>query len=338
MKLGRGAIFAAKLVLGVAAFAAAAYLLDWRELVAAVNRLNWHAYLLVFVIVLSEFPILAWRWHLVARRESRASAIRHIESYFVATFLGTFTPGHVGTDAYRFVSLKSEGLGTGVIVTLLLRERLLSLVGYLIFLGFLALLAWFTGPQLPSEGRRFLLWTAGAAAAGASAIVCSGLFIRSVKLLTARWLHSRLSDLLELVTKAFSMHGVGNASLLLSVTILSILPWTLAFFVVACLLDVEVSFPLIAAMVVIVELVRLIPLTVQGIGVRESAFAGLFLMMALDPATGFAISAICFITLNAAALVVGLIGYSLPYASGRRDVTLPAEGAKRGGRYRHTPD
>ena len=44
----------------------------------------------------------------------------------------------------------------------------------------------------------------------------------------------------------------------------------LGFYIAALAVDVDVSYLLIGAIVVIVELVRLIPLTVQGIGVREA--------------------------------------------------------------------
>jgi glycosyltransferase 2 family protein len=78
--------------------------------------------------------------------------------------------------------------------------------------------------------------------------------------------------------------------------------------------------------VVIVELLRLIPVTVQGIGVREAAFAALFALVGQDPASGFVISAVCFVLLNVATLVVGLAGYALAFNNRRIAQTAMGDG------------
>src|SRR5215469_8191547 len=65
--------------------------------------------------------------------------------------------GHLGTDVYRLVSGRAQGVRTSRILAMLLRERLLGLVGYLLFLTITASVALKIEGRIPAEGRRFLL-------------------------------------------------------------------------------------------------------------------------------------------------------------------------------------
>jgi uncharacterized protein (TIRG00374 family) len=326
MKLDGTALFFAKLALGIAAFAAAIYMIDWRDVWSAVGRLSVFGVLLAQVVVLFEFPFLAWRWHLIVRAASPLPARRHIETYLIAVFLGMFTPGQVGTDAYRFVALRGEGVRTRAILTLLLRERLLGLLGYLLFLSVAALLAWWIEVGIPAEGSKFLLACAALAVLGVAGIFGGRYVVYLLRLIGPRRLHRHIRDFLKLVDRAFRFRSLREAAELLGLSILGgVIPWVLTFYIVAQLTGIQVGFFLIGAIVIIVELVRLIPLTVQGLGVREAAFAAVFAMVGYDPAAGFVICAVCFVLLNVAALIVGLVGYGLAF--GNRGMAVAATNA-----------
>lgn len=321
MKLDGKALFFAKLALGIAAFAAAIYMIDWRDVWSAVGRLSVSGVLLAQVIVLFEFPFLAWRWHLIVRAASPLPARRHIETYLIAVFLGMFTPGQVGTDAYRFVALRGEGVRTRSILTLLLRERLLGLVGYLLVLSIAAPLAWGIEAGIPAEGNKFLLACAALAALGLAGIFAGRYVVYLLRLIGPGRLHRYVRDFLKLVDRASRFRSWREAAQLLGLSIFGgVVPWILTFYIVARLTGVQVGFFLIGAVVVIVELVRLIPLTVQGLGVREAAFAAVFVMVGHDAAAGFVICAVCFVLLNVATLIVGLVGYGLAF--GNRGMAL----------------
>src|SRR6516225_3759626 len=133
MIFDRKKMFFLKLGLGIAAFAAVISLLDWNAIWDAAQQLTISSVLLVLVCILSEFPFLAWRWHLIVREGSSRPARRHFETYFIAAYLGAFTPGHLGTDVYRLVSMRTHGVRTTPILAMLLHERLLGLLGYLLF-------------------------------------------------------------------------------------------------------------------------------------------------------------------------------------------------------------
>jgi glycosyltransferase 2 family protein len=313
----------AKVGLGIVAFAAVINVLDWRAIWDVAGQLTIAAVLLVLIIILSEFPFLAWRWHLIVREESSEPARRHFETYFIAAYLGAFTPGHVGTDAYRFVSMRTQGVRTSPIFAMLLRERLLGLVGYLLFLTMAAFIALQLDEHIPAEGRGFLLLCAVMSSLGVAVIIGGRYVVYLLRLISIRRIQGYLSGMLEPIDRAFRFRRLPEAAILLGLTIIGdVNLWVLAFYIVALAIGVDISFFLVGVIVIIVELVRLIPLTIQGIGVREAAFAGLFAVVGQDPAAGFVISTVCFVLLNVASLIVGLAGYALAFSN--RRISQPA--------------
>jgi uncharacterized protein (TIRG00374 family) len=308
----------AKVALGIAILAVAIIVLDWRIIWDVAGQLTFAALLLVLIVMISEFPFLAWRWHLIVRDQSSEPARRHFETYFIAAYFGAFTPGHVGTDAYRFVSMRTQGVRTNPIVAMLLRERVLGLVGYLLFLSVAASISLHIDGRLPAEGRGFLLLCALFSALAIAAIIGGRYVVYLLRLISIRGVQRYLGEIIKVVDYAFQFRRLPEAAMLLGLTLIGdINLWVLAFYIVALAIGVDISFFLIGAIVVMVELVRLIPLTIQGIGVREAAFAALFALVGQDPATGFVISSVCFVLLNVASLIIGLTGYVLAFSSRR---------------------
>ena len=57
------------------------------------------------------------------------------------------------------------------------------------------------------------------------------------------------------------------------------------------------------------ELVRLIPLTAQGIGVREGTFAMAFVLVGQSAESGFAVGVIAYLLVSLADVLIGFIGW-----------------------------
>ena len=68
----------------------------------------------------------------------------------------------------------------------------------------------------------------------------------------------------------------------------------------------------IGMIAVLVELVRLVPITIQGIGVREAAYAYCFQIMGHAPENGFVVGAVAYALASLAVILIGVIGYILP--------------------------
>lgn len=306
-------MFYAKLVLGFAAFALAIYFLDWRAIRHAAEQLSLAGVLFVLLLILVEFPLLAWRWHLIVGRAGATPARRHIEMYFIGGFLGLFTPGQLGGDAYRLVLLRREGVRTRLALTLLLRERLLGLSSYLLFLSVATVIALSTAVGIPAEGHALLLLCAALSSIGIVALFSGRYVVYLLRLLSLGRTGRHMRDALKLVHRAFQFRSASEVARLLGISLVGAATWVMAYYVVARLIGVQIGFFLLGAIVIIVELIRLVPVTVQGLGVREAAFASIFAIIGQDAATGFVICAVCYLLLNVAALIGGLTGYGLAF-------------------------
>lgn len=261
---------------------------------------------------------MAWRWHLILGRAGAIPVRRQVEMYFIAGFIGLFTPGQLGGDAYRAFLLRREGVRTRLALTLLLRERLLGLSGYLLFLVVAAGIGLSTEIGIKAEGRELLLLCAVLSGIGIVALLGGRYIVYLIRLLLMRLLrsgraHRHVRDMLKLLHRAFRFRSSAETVWLLGISLIGVAAWVAAYDVTARLVGVEIGFFLLGAVVVIVELIRLVPITVQGFGVREAAFATIFATIGQDAAAGFVICAVCYLLLNVVTVVAGLIGYGLAF-------------------------
>jgi hypothetical protein len=82
----------------------------------------------------------------------------------------------------------------------------------------------------------------------------------------------------------------------------------LALQYVARRLGFEIPWSLLLVVVTSVELVRIVPLTIQGIGVREGAFASLLGLFGHAPENGFVLGAVAYLALSVSLVVTGGLG------------------------------
>jgi glycosyltransferase 2 family protein len=317
-------MFYAKLVLGVAAFTAAIYLLDWQYVWRAAQQVSFAGVSLVLLIILVEFPLFAWRWHVIVGRTGGIPARRQVEMYLIAVLLGLFTPGQLGSDGYRLVLLRREGVRSGLALTLLLRERVLGLCGQLLFAAAAAAVALSTETSIPARGRAFLLSCAMLCGIVIAVLLGGRSIMYLLRLLSLKRVHPHIRDGLRLVHRAFQFRSASEAVLLMGMTLVGAAIWVMAYAVVARLIGVEIGFFLLGAVVIVVELVRLVPVTLQGLGAREAVFAGIFALIGQDAATGFVICAVCYLLLNVATLIAGLAGYGQAFVNRGRDRNVVA--------------
>jgi hypothetical protein len=87
-----------------------------------------------------------------------------------------------------------------------------------------------------------------------------------------------------------------------------ILMWVLSIKVVATGFGLNVPFLHLAAVATMVEILRLIPLTIQGIGLREGAFAFLLGALGHDPGGSYAVGLIAYLTLSISIVIAGPVG------------------------------
>lgn len=292
-----------RLVASVVLLGLAAYLLDWRSLSRTLVALSPVAFGVAVLIASCQYLPMAYRWFMIVR-SARPGLFRwHLQYFCTGTFLNTFTPANIGGDVYRFIMLRRDGRRYFVLLALF-RERLVGLyaylLGYLIFwLGYVA-----TG------GPRSLVLDL---LAGAILIAQVGLWLLPVLLgrirrhgwfaaqrkikavMDACWRASRFKSMEEFVTLFF-----------LSMVALGI--WYVAILYLANVMEIKIAPAALGIVVVLAELIRLLPVSVQGIGLREGAYAYVFTFFGASGEAGFALAAVGYLALTVAILLMGVVG------------------------------
>lgn len=247
----------------------------------------------------------ARRWQLLLRSQGRDLPLPHLlGSYLVGLFFNMFLPSTIGGDVVRAASAKKRGGGTLTEnLTVVLVERLIGLLATL-SLGGLAALTGVAGrldPRLP-----FLL--AGLLVAALTGLLLAlnagvrHLILRLVERLPVTFVRHTVGKMLAAFELFSRARGTLLANYLLSLGFQFLL--IVHFWLVQFAFGQTVPFSTWVAVVPLVFCVMLLPISINGIGVRESAFVWFLSRAGMDSASAVALSLSSF----AIALGQGVIG------------------------------
>jgi uncharacterized protein (TIRG00374 family) len=247
--------------------------------------------------------LMAWRWQLLAATKGMRPGIGWMtRTTFVALFLGQFLPTAVGGDAVRAIELgRRTGRGSEAVASVLM-DRLVGLVA-LVALAVVALAA--GGDAADQPGLLAIEVALGLAAA----LLLALLFSSRVRELAARWLVPRSSrGRLSTGARFYdALHGYREArgalaavfALALAVQAVRIgVVWMAARAIGA---DVTAGELVVAVPVMFAALV--VPVALNGIGVREAVFVYFLRDGDTSAAEAFALGVEFFAVGTATALV-----------------------------------
>ena len=227
-------------------------------------------------IFLVQILVGAWRWGLLVRAQGIPMTYGAlVNSYLVATFFNNFLPSNVGGDVIRIRdSAKSAG-STTVAATVVLFDRAIGLLG----LGFVAatgatITAWIRptmGPVGPG-----VLWAGLAAVtivAAWAVMMPQGvsLILSPLRRLHPEWIGERLTKLQGVLERfretPLALAGGFAGSLCVQ--------GLLVLFYAAIARGLHMSVPLhhLAIVVPVSFIVLMVPISVNGLGLREAFFA-----------------------------------------------------------------
>jgi uncharacterized membrane protein YbhN (UPF0104 family) len=306
-------LFAAKLIATLAILAFAIHSMDWNSLLLALRQFQPWVIVVVTLILIAEIPVLGLRWAIIAGPRVALPLAEHQRRYAVASFYNSFTPGQVGGDVYRFFAFREHFVETrGELVALLLQERMIGFVsycaGFLIGLG----LSWAILPQEHAAQINTLFLLGAISLCFVLGAVLAPVFLALPifrRMLSFSPKLVRLFDLLRLV---FSFSSARQFFSIMVLTVIGVAGWILALELLAWQMDLRVPIALMLLLGTATDLIRLVPITVQGIGLREGAFAWLFGAFGYPPEQGFVLGAIGYACVSLAILIAGVIGISLP--------------------------
>lgn len=280
------------------------------EVLTTLASINWYWYALAFLLFQLNVVIRAWRWFVLLRTlNDRPKFSYLVYLYYIGFFANNFIPSGFGGDVVKVVSLRqSHGHGSEALSSVLM-ERVTGLVGS----SMIAIIA--------------LIWNMSAHAAEIDlpAVLWALIIITAVGIpiafFVARWANP-LKIILRIYPKATMLPFYSKIEnlvntihrypmrALLSALLIS-LPFTLNLILVqvtiADAFNVHLPFGVFALFVPIIAIINLLPITFNGLGLREGIYTFLFVPIGVPAATAVSMSLAFYFLRFSAGLLGGLM-------------------------------
>jgi hypothetical protein len=301
----------------LAAVALTALMLWWAgpiDVLRAVRAARWPWITAALLLVVLDRALMAYRWValLGAIPAPARPPLRSIlRVFFVSTFLGTFLPGSIGGDAVRTYALNRLDVPAADAFASVFLDRLLGVVSLLV----LAILGLALSRELARDPAVLVsLLATAAACATASALIFSRHAPAAGGAVAALLPWARARTTTTAVVGGLQRYAPERRILAL-VLAGSIAVQVLRVLQAYCLgLSLGIPLPPGAyfAVVPVILLVMLLPISVNGLGTSQVAFVALFGRAGVPEGTAFALS-VLFLALGA----VGNLPGGVLYAMGR---------------------
>jgi hypothetical protein len=241
---------------------------------------------LVTALVLYLIMILAsaWRWGLLLEAQGIVFRFRTLTSSFlVATFFNNFLPSNIGGDVVRITDTATAAGSKTLATTVVLIDRGIGLLGLVL----VAALGATAGPRLIAAGPGVgaaMLW-AGFSVASLLAVVALlkpgalPRLLRPLRLVHPEWVDERLGRLQA------ALHRFGEAPSALAgcfAGAVFVQATLVAFYLaIARSMHIPVGFADLAFIVPVSFVIQMIPISLNGFGIREATFGFYFARLGL---------------------------------------------------------
>ena len=271
------------------------------------------AYLpLTIVATIMVYWFMAFRWSVVLEVGGYSIPTARLFRYnLIGCFFGNFVPGGAAIgDVSRLIYLDRDISSKSFALSTIAFEKLIGLFTVL-FIGFGSTLA--SNALLP-ESRLIYL---GEAVLALGFLASAALLSNSLSSLAARLIRAvgvrlsikRIGDAAARTLEAMSELRK-HRTMVLKTVALSVLVrviWSLSFYIVSLAMGLGVGLWQIFAVTSIVDLIRMLPVTINGIGLREWALIGLFANIGVAREKALMFSFLAFAPLIIVALAGGVV-------------------------------
>lgn len=266
----------------------------------------------------------AWRWGLLLTAQDVRLPFRTLASSFlVATFFNNFLPSNIGGDVVRVADTAPAAGSKTLATTVVLLDRGIGLLGLVL----IAALGASTTSRLAHGGPvpPVLLWIGfGAAMAVLTpALLKPHAFARlfhPFRLLHPSWVDERLARLTAALSRFGRAPGALAACFAGAVLVQAVL---VAFYVaIANSMRIPVGFSELAVIVPITFIVQMVPLSMNGFGVREATFGFYFTRLGLPLESALLVS-----FMGAALIMLFSLTGAVAYVTRRRGQAVQLDGS-----------
>jgi uncharacterized membrane protein YbhN (UPF0104 family) len=226
--------------------------------------------------------VSAWRWGLLLQAQGIHLPFRKLTtSFLVATFFNNFLPSNIGGDVVRIADTAASAGSKTLATTVVLIDRGIGLLGLIL----LAAVGATARPPLAADGvGAGVLWTGLGVAAviGTPVLMMPDRFARlfqPLRRLHPEWVDERLERLTDALSRFREAPGALAGCFAGAVTVQALL---VAFYLaIASSMQIPIGFTALAVIVPVSFLVQMVPVSLNGFGVREATFGFYFTRLGL---------------------------------------------------------
>ena len=253
---------------------------------------------IAFFISIVMVMLSALKWKIILRSDGLDTRYATLlQSYYIGNFLGLFLPSGFGGDVYRVYALSSAGKRIGKVTSSVLFDRLTGL-------GALLSIALFGYISLPGTDYDLVLFLISLAGLVVFFLLTSARTID--KLGTSnRILVGHLTALLA----SFRSYRINLRQLGRIVTIAILFQFLIVVnnWLYTLALSINIPFHQLLVIIPLVFLTEVLPISINGAGVRDSAFVFFFVLIGHSKEEGLALGLLVI----AMRYICGLVGGSV---------------------------
>jgi uncharacterized membrane protein YbhN (UPF0104 family) len=227
----------------------------------------------------------AWRWGLLLEAQGIGLPFRHLTSSFlVATFFNNFLPSNIGGDVIRIADTAPTAGSKTLATTVVLIDRGLGLLGLVLIAAIGATAGPRFGPDAVGPVGPGMLWAGFGLAtilATPALLVPEGFIrlLRPLRVLHPEWVDERLGRLTAALTRFGETPAALAGCFAGAIAVQAVL---VGFYLaIARSMSIPIGFTELAVIVPITFIVQMIPVSVNGFGVREATFGFYFTRLGL---------------------------------------------------------
>ena len=313
----RHVLLALKIAVSVVLLAVLFSRIDVGRLWTSVRQASFWWLAVALVLLFINSVAATWRWRvLLTAQHIDVPDLRLFGSFLVAQFFNNFLPSNVGGDVIRISDTAKPAGSKTLATTIVLVDRGLGLLGLVLVAALGATAAGTTHPAaLPIWP--VWLWTGLllAAAASAPALLAPdgvGRLLQPLTVFHPEWVGERINTVTSVLARFRERPGALAECFAGALFVQGSI--VVFYFIVSSALHLNVSMWDLAVIVPLSFVVQLLPVSVNGFGVREATFTFYFARI------GQPIESALLLSLVAQALVmlISLFGAAVYVARGRR--------------------
>ena len=253
--------------------------IDVRRLWAPVRRSSITWLIVAMGIYGLNLVVSTWRWHLLLAAQKVPVRRRSLlGSFLVANFFNNFLPSNIGGDVVRISDTAGPAQSTTRAATVVLTDRALGLMALVLVAALAASVAATVHPAaLPIWPvwlwAGFLVF----AAASAPAVFAPAEFGRLLRPLTVfhpEWVGNRIEKITDVLSRFRAQPSVLAGCFAWAIFVQ--LTLVVFYFVVSYALHLNLSLSDLAVIVPLSFVAQMLPVSVNGFGVREATFSFYF--------------------------------------------------------------